>query len=117
MKSTPKTLLFLNALSKEQLQDFTDYSLNVDSTPLIETEALSFDKSLLDTNIPWVFTSQTAVDAIVDETIEEDMSLISGIPPWVQMYFEKLSLSSGKLIKELFPNFKLFIYGGVNFKV
>ena len=56
------------------------------------------------------------VDAIVDETIEKDMSLISGIPPWVQMYFEKLSLKSGKLIKELFPNFKLFIYGGVNYK-
>ena len=56
------------------------------------------------------------VDAIVDETIKKDMSLISGIPPWVQMYFEKLSLKSGKLIKELFPNFKLFIYGGVNYE-
>ena len=56
------------------------------------------------------------VDAIVDETIEKDMSLISGIPPWVQMYFEKLSLKSGRLIKELFPNFKLFIYGGVNYE-
>jgi hypothetical protein len=56
------------------------------------------------------------VDAIVDETIDKDMSLISGIPPWVQMYFEKLSLKSGKLIKELFPNFKLFIYGGVNYE-
>jgi len=56
------------------------------------------------------------VDAIVDETIEKDMSLISGIPPWVQMYFEKLNLKSGKSIKELFPNFKLFIYGGVNYE-
>ena len=56
------------------------------------------------------------IDAIVDETIEKDMSVISGIPPWVQMYFEKLSLKSGKLIKELFPNFKLFIYGGVNYE-
>ena len=56
------------------------------------------------------------VDAIVDETFEKDMSLISGIPPWVQMYFEKLNLKSGRLIKELFPNFKLFIYGGVNYE-
>ena len=56
------------------------------------------------------------VDAIVDETIEKDMSLISGIPPWVQMYFEKLNLKSGRSIKELFPNFKLFIYGGVNYE-
>ncbi len=56
------------------------------------------------------------VDAIVDETKDQNMSLISGIPPWVQMYFEKLTELSGKSIKELFPNFKLFIYGGVNFE-
>ena len=56
------------------------------------------------------------VDAIVDETKDQNMSLISGIPPWVQMYFEKLTELSGKSIKELFPNFKLFIYGGVNYE-
>lgn len=57
------------------------------------------------------------VDAIVDETINEDMTLISGIPPWVQMYFDKLSeKSGGKKIGELFKNFNLFIYGGVNFE-
>ena len=56
------------------------------------------------------------VDAIVEETKDQNMSLISGIPPWVQMYFEKLTELSGKSIKELFPNFKLFIYGGVNFE-
>ena len=44
------------------------------------------------------------------------MSLISGIPPWVQMYFEKLIQKSGKSISSLFPNFKLFIYGGVNYE-
>ncbi|PWS31245.1 GH3 auxin-responsive promoter family protein [Pedobacter paludis] len=57
------------------------------------------------------------VDAIVDETIKEDMTLISGIPPWVQMYFDKLSeKSGGKKIAEIFKNFSLFIYGGVNFE-
>ncbi|MDC3104769.1 GH3 auxin-responsive promoter family protein [bacterium] len=56
------------------------------------------------------------VDAIVEETKDQNMSLISGIPPWVQMYFEKLTELSGKSIKELFPNFKLFIYGGVNYE-
>ncbi|TCD08470.1 GH3 auxin-responsive promoter family protein [Pedobacter frigidisoli] len=57
------------------------------------------------------------VDAIVDETINEDMTLISGIPPWVQMYFDKLSeKSGGKKISEVFKNFTLFIYGGVNFE-
>jgi len=57
------------------------------------------------------------VDAIVDETINEDMRLISGIPPWCQMYFDRLSAkSSGKKIKDIFPNFKLFVYGGVNYE-
>jgi len=57
------------------------------------------------------------VDAIVQETINEDMRLISGIPPWCQMYFDRLSaVSGGKKIKDIFPNFKLFVYGGVNFE-
>jgi hypothetical protein len=57
------------------------------------------------------------VDAIVQETISQDMRLISGIPPWCQMYFDRLSaLSDGKKIKDIFPNFKLFVYGGVNFE-
>jgi len=57
------------------------------------------------------------VDAIVDETIHEDMRLISGIPPWVQMYFDRLSQrSEGKKIKDIFKNFSLFVYGGVNFE-
>ena len=56
------------------------------------------------------------VDAIVDETIAQDMTLISGIPPWVQMYFDKLTERTGKKIKDLFPEFDLFIYGGVNYE-
>ena len=58
---------------------------------------------------------ETKVEAIVDETLPENMSLISGIPPWVQMYFEKLQVKTGKLIKDIFPKFDLFIYGGVNY--
>jgi len=56
------------------------------------------------------------IDAIMGETLLENMSLISGIPPWVQMYFEKLQKKTGKLIKDIFPKFDLFIYGGVNFE-
>ena len=59
---------------------------------------------------------ESKVDAILVETIDENMSLISGIPPWVQMYFEKLKDRTGKLIKDIFPNFNLFIYGGVNYE-
>lgn len=60
---------------------------------------------------------ETKVDAIVDETIKEDMAVISGIPSWVQMYFERLQQKSGgKKISEIFKNFNLFIYGGVNYE-
>ncbi len=60
---------------------------------------------------------ETKVDAIVDETIDQNMTLISGIPPWVQMYFDKLmERSKGLRIKDIFENFSLFVYGGVNFE-
>lgn len=59
---------------------------------------------------------ETKVDAIVDETLRHDMRLISGIPAWVQMYFERLLERSGKrTVKDVFPNFSLFVYGGVNY--
>ena len=57
------------------------------------------------------------VDAIVEETINADMTLISGIPPWVQMYFDRLTEKSGGLqIKDIFKNLQLFVYGGVNYE-
>lgn len=60
---------------------------------------------------------ETKVDCIVAETMNEDMRLISGIPSWVQMYFERLLATTGKgTIKEVFPNFSLFVYGGVNYE-
>ena len=59
---------------------------------------------------------ETKVDAIVEETLQEDMRLISGIPSWVQMYFERLQAKTGKPISEIFPNFSVFVYGGVNFE-
>ena len=59
---------------------------------------------------------ETKVDKIVEETIEEDMTVIAGIPSWVQMYFEKLRSVSGQKVGDLFENFELFIYGGVNYE-
>lgn len=56
------------------------------------------------------------VDAIVAETLGQPMSLISGIPPWVQMYFDKIQEKTGKAIKDVFPDFEMFVYGGVNFE-
>jgi len=59
---------------------------------------------------------ETKVNAIVEETFQEDMAVISGIPSWVQMYFEKLQAKANKPVGELFKNFNLFIYGGVNYE-
>jgi len=59
---------------------------------------------------------ETKVEAIVEETLNEDMTIISGIPSWVQMYFERLQQKTNKKIGELFKNFDLFIFGGVNYE-
>src|ERR1035437_4888187 len=59
---------------------------------------------------------ETKLDKIIDETIEQDMRLISGIPPWIQMYFDKLTERTGKKIKDIFPNFSVMVQGGVNFE-
>ncbi len=56
------------------------------------------------------------LERIIDETINQRMSLISGIPPWVQMYFDRIIARMGKPIKDVFPDFQLFVYGGVNFE-
>ncbi|HLF44968.1 MAG TPA: GH3 auxin-responsive promoter family protein [Chitinophagaceae bacterium] len=59
---------------------------------------------------------ETKLDKIVSETFKQNMTLISGIPPWMQMYFDRLTAISGKKISELFPNFSLLVHGGVNFE-
>ena len=59
---------------------------------------------------------ETKVDAIVEETFNENMTVISGIPSWVQMYFEKLQQKGEKPVGDIFKNFNLFIYGGVNYE-
>lgn len=59
---------------------------------------------------------ETKVEAIVDETLNEDMTIISGIPSWVQMYFERLQQRTNKKIGDIFKNFDLFIFGGVNYE-
>jgi hypothetical protein len=56
------------------------------------------------------------LERIIDETLHANMTLISGIPPWVQMYFDRIQARTGKKIKDVFPNFSMFVYGGVNFE-
>jgi len=59
---------------------------------------------------------ETKLNKIVDETFNQNMTLISGIPPWMQMYFDELVKRSGKKVGELFPNFSVMVQGGVNFE-
>jgi hypothetical protein len=59
---------------------------------------------------------ETKVEKVIDETINEDMRLIGGIPSWVQMYFERIVARTGKKVGEVFPNFEVFVYGGVNYE-
>src|SRR3954470_14659178 len=59
---------------------------------------------------------ETKLDKIVEETIDQNMTLISGIPPWMQMYFDRLTERTGKKIKDIFPNFSVMVQGGVNFE-
>ena len=55
------------------------------------------------------------VDTIIEETVGEKMTIIAGIPSWVQMYFEKIVTNENKTIKEVFPDLSLYVYGGVSF--
>jgi hypothetical protein len=59
---------------------------------------------------------ETKLEKIVEETINKNMTLISGIPPWMQMYFDRLTEKTGKKIIEIFPNFSVMVQGGVNFE-
>jgi hypothetical protein len=59
---------------------------------------------------------ENKLDKIIEETKTQDMTLISGIPPWMQMYFDRLIQVSGKKIKDIFPNFSVLVHGGVNFE-
>jgi hypothetical protein len=56
------------------------------------------------------------LDKIVEETIGKDLTLIGGIPPWMQMYFDRIVQVTGKPVKDVFPNLQVLVQGGVNFE-
>ena len=58
---------------------------------------------------------ETKLDKIVEETISQNMTLISGIPPWMQMYFDRLMEKKGKKVGDIFPELSVLVHGGVNF--
>jgi hypothetical protein len=59
---------------------------------------------------------ETKLEKIVEETLDQNMTLISGIPPWMQMYFDRLTEKTGRKIKDIFPKFSVMVQGGVNFE-
>jgi hypothetical protein len=74
----------------------------------------SNQKPSFETNI--IEDWEEKLEKIIDETLNTNMTLISGIPPWVQMYFDRIQARTGKRIKDVFPDFAMFVYGGVNFE-
>ena len=106
---------------------FLQGSPELDMNPKVPNGRLSgivanFVPSYLQTNrLPSYKTNciedwEQKIEAIIEETLPEDMRLISGIPSWAQMYFERLQAKTGKTISEIFPNFSLFVFGGVNYE-
>ena len=105
---------------------FIQGSPKLDETKLIPTGRLS---GIVAHYIPWYLKSsnfpsfktnciedwEEKLDVIVEETLCQNMTLISGIPPWVQMYFERVIAKTGKQVSEVFPNFSLLVFGGVAF--
>jgi hypothetical protein len=125
------TLSYVNETKKSQWLDgsliFLSGSPELDEVAGIKTGRLSGISnhevpSYLRTNQKPSYKTNTIEDweekleRIIDETISENMTMISGIPPWVQMYFDRIQQRTGKKIKDVFPNFNLFVYGGVNFE-
>lgn len=131
---TARTALFNYVHKQDQADIFDGKVIFLSGSPTLEEKAgipLGRLSGIVNHEIPgWLKGNQLPsyktncieewedkVEAIVEETWQQDMRLISGIPPWVQMYFEKLLERSGKQnVTALFPNFKLFIYGGVNYE-
>ncbi len=56
------------------------------------------------------------LDKIVEETLGQNLTLIGGIPPWMQMYFDRIVQVTGQPVKEVFPNLQVLVQGGVNFE-
>jgi hypothetical protein len=123
-----------NIASREDASVFDGKMIFLSGSPVLDEKggvATGRLSGIVNHEIPaWIKTNQlpsyetnciddweTKLDKIIDETLGQDMRLISGIPPWVQMYYERLIERTGKsTVIEIFPNLNLFIYGGVNFE-
>jgi phenylacetate-coenzyme A ligase PaaK-like adenylate-forming protein len=59
---------------------------------------------------------ETKMKAIVDETIDEDITSLVGVPSWMLVLLNKVLEKTGKSnILEVWPNLEVYFHGGVNF--
>ena len=88
----------LSAIITENLPFWADFS----SAPSQETALLA----------EW----ETKMEAIIDETIHEDITSLVGVPSWMLVLLNRVLERTGKNnILEVWPNLEVYFHGGVNF--
>ena len=88
----------LSAIIIENLPFWADFS----SAPKQETALMS----------EW----ETKMDAFVNETIEEDITSLVGVPSWMLVLLNRVLEKTGKSnLLEVWPNLEVYFHGGVNF--
>ena len=128
-----KDLLCLYLNNNEESQMFTGKSLRLGgSKQLYEDNNTFFGdlSAILIDNMPiWAeFSStpsskislmgdwETKLPAIVNETINENVTSLAGVPSWMLVLLQKALETTGKSnLLELWPNAEVYFHGGVNF--
>jgi len=88
----------LSAIIIENLPFWADFS----TAPSLKT-------SLMD---EW----EAKMDAIIEETIDEDITSLAGVPSWMLVLLNRiLEVTGKKNILEVWPNLEVYFHGGVNF--
>ena len=88
----------LSAIITENLPFWADYS----SAPSQEVALMA----------EW----ETKMDAIIEETIHEDITSLVGVPSWMLVLLNNVLKKTGKdHILEVWPNLEVYFHGGVNF--
>lgn len=128
-----KDLLCLYLNNNEESQMFTGKSLRLGgSKQLYEDNNTFFGdlSAILIDNMPiWAeFSStpcnktslmgdwETKLPAIINETINENVTSLAGVPSWMLVLLQKALETTGKSnLLELWPNAEVYFHGGVNF--
>jgi hypothetical protein len=88
----------LSAIITENLPFWADYS----SAPSQEVALMA----------EW----ETKMEAIIDETIHENITSLVGVPSWMLVLLNRVLERTGKNnILEVWPNLEVYFHGGVNF--